>query len=104
MFAFLENVNLAYVHTIASVAGIFLAAYCAQLFGRGVFGDSVLDVGRSMRRFSTVCFGVACAWSVIYQENHNWQPWPPDLVIILSVNLYLISIIIAAAKVNRAFG
>jgi hypothetical protein len=104
MFAFLEAINLTVLHTTASLAGIFLAAYCAQLFGRGVFGDSVLDVGRSMRRYSTIMFGFSCAWSVIYQENHNWQPWPPDLLIVLSIDLYFVSIIVAAAKAKRAFG
>jgi hypothetical protein len=104
MTTFLESINLVWLHTTASIAGIFLAAYCAQLFGREVFGSGSFDVGRGMRRYATIMFGFSCAWSVVYQEHYNWQPWPPDLLIILSVNLYFVSIIVAAAKANRAFG
>jgi hypothetical protein len=81
-----------------------LAAYCAALFGREVFGPESNTFGRSLRRGSTILFGVACCASVVYGTDHHWVPWPPDIFVMISTDLYLVSVIIAAARQNRAFG
>ena len=99
-----DNVDLVFVHQAACFAGIFLSLWCMQLFGRDVFEEQSCPSARFLRRFAMVVLGIAFCWSIAYTIDRHWQPWPSDVLATIGIDLYLVSIIIAAANRQRAMG
>ena len=99
-----ENINLVPYHNALCLMGSFLAVWCAQLFGREVFGPESCWTSRTLRWVSMLVIALAFLWSLSYAQDKHWQPWPPDLFTIIGINLYLVSTIIAAANHRRALG
>ena len=80
----LEGVDLTSIHTIFSLIGALLAAYTMQL-------TSHLDIGdpwilRWLRRGMLAGLSLAMLWTVSYSATKQWQPWPPDLAVIIAIS------------------
>ena len=101
---FFDTMDLVPYHNALCFLGVFLAVYNAQLFGRDVFNMEYCRVARDLRRFSMLLLALGFLWALSYSSYHKWQPWPPDILIIVAVNAYLVSTIIAAASKQRILG
>lgn len=103
MNQFLDTINFNPYFFFAAILGIFLSVYCAQLFGRNVF--EVSPLAGNMRRLAVLLFGLSCCWSLGYlMEHKNWEVWPPDLLVIIAVDIYLTSILVSAHDKRRVLG
>jgi cell division protein FtsW (lipid II flippase) len=81
--------DLTRVHIVLALFGGLLAIYVANLtsFERDDVGEpTFLQWSRRVGYFVTA---ISLFWSVIYMDNHQWQPWPPMLLLIFGVVVML---------------
>ena len=83
------HINLTFVHTIACFFGAGLCVYVMQMNGHvdRMLGYSKLAANLS--RLSLVLLAVCLMWASAYPSATGWQPWLPDVVIILVVDFGL---------------
>lgn len=93
---FFEQIDLRSIHWIASFIGVFLCIYAMQMWSTGLIGDIEKCVSvNGLRRAALWVLALAFLWSLGYADLHStWQPWPPDLLVILAVDLFLTATII----------
>ena len=101
---FFEGFDLSSAHALACVFGLFVSVWVSQLWSREAFGGETCWSVRNLRRLSLILFAMALCWSLAYEDARHWQPSPPDLLIIIAVDLYLLATILSAAVKKRAFG
>lgn len=82
---FLEGLDLTTVHTILTIAGMFLAVYVMQLTSHVNEDHNDPLVLRWGRRASLASVALALLWSLSYSQTKGWQPWPPELALVVSV-------------------
>lgn len=91
-----DGLNLRAMHMVAGVAGALLAVYAMQMWSRGWIGgiETCLTI-EGLRRVALGLVGLSCLWSVMYAYHRPaWQPWPPDLVLMVAVDVFLLVTII----------
>jgi cell division protein FtsW (lipid II flippase) len=84
-----DAADLMRAHIALALVGGLLAIYVANLtsFERDDHGEpAFLQWSRRVGYFVTA---IALFWSVIYMDNHRWQPWPPMLLLMLGVVVML---------------
>lgn len=86
---FLEGLDLTTLHTILTIAGMFLAVYVMQLTSHVNEDHADPPTVRWFNRASLAGIGLALLWSLSYSQTKNWQPWPPEIALILAVIIML---------------
>lgn len=57
---------------------------------------------RNMRRNTIFLEMLMLCWAVVYGFDHGWQPWPPFVAVLFSLNLSTVSrIFIIRQDINR---
>lgn len=102
-FAFisiLDGVNLTMVHFVACLLGALMALYVAKLWSRSMIPAMTPDcwLARHVGNFALFVLSLAMLWSLAYSTTKGWQPWPPDLFVLLSIDVFLLATIILANK------
>jgi hypothetical protein len=87
---FFEQVNLIPIHATACMAGCFLSLAVMQISGHHdqEFGDS--RCVSYLRRFSLCSLGLTLLWAASYSATKGWQPWLPDVAVIITIDIFLI--------------
>ena len=98
----LEGIDLTGLHTTLTVAGAILAVYVMQL--THYEAEDVADpwIVRRFNRVTLMMIALAMLWSALYSISHQWQPWPPELALIFSIDLALLIRMVAIwARIRR---
>jgi len=98
----LESSDLTTLHTILTIAGMFLAVYVMQLtsYVNEDHRDSVTL--RWGRRASLMFIALAFLWSLSYSQTKGWQPWPPEVALILAIiTMMAVRAIAIHARIRR---
>src|SRR5690349_588905 len=86
----IEHLDLTSLHTLACFIGVPLCLYVMQVNGQV---DRLLGYSKfasQMTRFSMALIGISLMWAAAYPSSKGgWQPWPPDVLIILAIDLAL---------------
>lgn len=80
----LESVDLTSVHTFLTIAGMLLALFVMQQTGHGNEDRDDPPLVRWGHRVSLGSIALALLWSLSYSMTKNWQPWPPELALIMA--------------------
>lgn len=101
---FLEGIDLRGVHWIASFIGVLLCVYAMQKWSDGVIaGDDKFPWVNWTRRVALWMVALSLLWAMFYEGYHQaWQPWAPDLAIILAVDLFLGAGLVASYMRKRS--
>lgn len=85
----LESLDLSTAHTVLALFGAGLAIYVMQLTSH-VKEDAVDPVWLQWaRRFGLALIAWCLLWSVSYSTTKSWQPWPPELGLIVALIVVL---------------
>jgi hypothetical protein len=81
----LEGCDLSTAHTVLALFAAGLAVYVMQLTSH-VQEDAVDPLWLQWaRRVGLAAVALALIWSVSYSTTKMWQPWPPELALILAL-------------------
>lgn len=88
---FLERIDLRGIHWIASFVGVLLCVYAMQKWSDGIIsGDYKFPWVNWTRRVALWMVALSLLWDMFYEGYHQaWQPWAPDLAIIIAVDIFL---------------
>lgn len=85
----LESVDLSSLHTSLTIVGAMLAVYVMTLTSYEHEDAKDPTWLRWARRSVLALMAWSFLWSLSYSETKNWQPWPPELLMIVSMIGYL---------------
>lgn len=86
---FLEAADLTSVHTFLTIAGALLALFVMNQTSHLDEDKDDPFVVRWGNRISMGGIALALLWSLSYSQTKNWQPWPPELALIVGVIAWL---------------
>lgn len=81
----LEGFDLTAVHTFLTIAGMLLAVYLMQLTSSVDEDHDDPWILKWARRASLASIALALLWSLSYSQTKSWQPWPPEVALILAI-------------------
>lgn len=81
----LEGHDLSTLHTILTLLGFGLTLYVMQLTSHENEDISDPPWLRWGRRMALGLVALALLWSLSYSETKRWQPWPPEMMLVLGV-------------------
>jgi len=88
-----------------TIFGIMLVAYQMQ-YTEKFETELRLDHGpvwSQLRRLAFAGKALGMIWCVIYAHTHQWRPWPPFVLVVAAVDLYIfVQIMIMRIDVRRA--
>jgi hypothetical protein len=102
--AIFDQYDLSGIHAVFCLTGILLCLWCHQLWGRGTLGAENTNTVRRMQRVAFIMMALAMCWSLAYASVMHWQPWPSYVLLLIAVNLYMLSVLLAATTRGKAFG
>jgi hypothetical protein len=85
----LEGVDLIRAHTLLTLVGAMLAVYVMSLTSYEHEDAKDPTWLRWARRSVLAMMAWSFLWSLSYSETKNWQPWPPEILMLLSMIGYL---------------
>lgn len=92
----LESFDLLPLQTVLSITGALLAIYAMQLPSALPAGE--MSPARLMRRIGIAFVAGGMLWSVRYAFYHDWQPWPPYILILIGINVALLASVITGSS------
>lgn len=98
----LEGIDLNGIHTMLTIFGGLLAVYVMQLTHHEA--EDLVDpwIVRKFRRLSLATLSLSMLWSAYYSLSHQWQPWPPEVLLIFAIDLALVIRMVAIwARIAR---
>jgi len=101
MTGYLDAMNLVPAFIALSTVGALLCAYVAVDIGNGHIASDESQTIRNGRRIGVVILGVALLWGLDYGNDRSWQPWPPYLIMIVGLDLWLGMIVAASCQRKR---
>lgn len=95
---FFETMNLRGIHWGACFVGVVLCVYTMQAWSTGIIGSmSSNPIVGNIRRGALWLMALSFLWALGYAEHHpTWQPWPPDLMAIIAVDIFLSATLVGA--------
>lgn len=98
----LEGLDLTALHTLLTIAGMFLAVYVMQLTSHVNEDHDDTAPLRWGRRSALAGIALSMLWSLSYSLTKSWQPWPPELALILAIIVMLgVRAIAIHARIRR---
>jgi hypothetical protein len=101
---FATQYDLTLLHAVLCWAGIVMALWCHQLWGRGIINLVDCVTIRGLHRMSYVMLALSLCWSVSYAASTHWQPWPSYVLTVLAVDMYLLAQVLTSVVRGRPFG
>jgi len=98
----LEGLDLSTIHTVLCLIGALLAVYQMQLISHK-HEDLVDPIWlRWGRRFALLAVALSLTLLVLYADARQWQPWPPQIGLVLAVIMTLgVRILAIHARIRR---
>lgn len=56
---------------------------------------------RNLRRTGVLLVSLALLESLIFGYDRSWQPWPPHLMLIVGLDVWLLGVVVSAYSRNR---
>lgn len=99
----LEHCDLTFLLGVLAVIGFFLAVYVNQLTHYEAEDSSdPWWIKVVFRPLSYITLALSFLWVLSYGQAHDWQPWPPMLMMILAIDMILfIRALAIKARVRR---
>lgn len=98
----LDGVDLSGFYTVLSLAGALLAVYVMQVTRYEAEDRADPPALRNARTAGLAILSLSLLWSLTFSETRQWQPWPPALIMLASVDaLLVIKIIAIRARIRR---
>ena len=98
----LEGLDLSTLHTVLCLVGALLAVYQMQLISHeheDHVDPKFLQWGR---RISLMLLAISLLGLVLYADARQWQPWPPQIGLVLAVIAMLgVRILAIHARIRR---
>ena len=54
-----------------------------------------------IRRMFIMCIALSLLWSLTFAYDKSWEPWPPYVAIVLSIDMYLLLSIVSSILRRR---
>lgn len=86
--SYLDTLDLQAIYVLLSIAGVLLSTHLMQLAWHNP--DEGGLALRLARRGNLATIALAMLWSLSYATDRHWQPWPPALLITLSVDVMMV--------------
>lgn len=86
----LERFDLSAPFGIAVFAGAILAVFLAQISWERELNYGDPSWLRNIRRAGLLLQALSFIWALQYGFEHQWQPWPPFLLIVAVLDLNMI--------------
>jgi cell division protein FtsW (lipid II flippase) len=93
----LERLDLTTLHTVLTLVGALMALYVMQLTSHEREDDVDPSWLRWVRRGGLGAIALALLWSLNYSETKSWQPWPPEIALIIAI---ILTLIVRAAAIH----
>lgn len=100
----MKNPDLPTIYLLLSIAGCLLAVYWSFTLSHDPSSRFVAWPVLFARRACLLSMGFGMLMSVSYAWDRGWEPWPPYIFIIGSLDLYLLVSIITAHIRNKICG
>lgn len=99
----LDTADLVSLHFIACAMGVLLCLFVMQAIATEVIKfENECAISYATRRAALGLVALSMVWAMSYAARTGWQPWPPDLAIIASVDLLLATSLILAYRKRQA--
>jgi hypothetical protein len=86
---FLEGIDLSGFHSLICIFGALLAVYVMQLTHHEEEDAADPWIIRNSSRIALTMIAIALLWSVYYSLGRNWQPWPPQILLVMGIDFAL---------------
>jgi len=83
-------------------AGALACVWLMMLLTRRELYATDSTIMRQMRRGSLACIACGMLWTAKFYSETSWSPWPPCILIVLGIDVFLIISIISAHQRIRA--
>ncbi len=105
-FAFsgiLDGIDLSLVHFAATLLGALMALYVAKLWSRSMIPMITPEcwLAKHVGNVALFVLSLAMLWSLAYSTTKGWHPWPPDLFVLVAIDVFLLATIMLAVKHRR---
>jgi hypothetical protein len=90
-----EAANLTKMHSILAIVGALLSVYVMNLISYEHEDEVDPSWLRWVRRSGLMLVALAFGWTINYSFEHNWQPWPPEILLMVGVDLGLVVRVVA---------
>lgn len=89
LFSWLDRVDLTGVHIMATLVGMLLSVYAAQAMWQDPESNRDCWMIRYGRRATYPLLALSFLWALDYANVKGWTPWPPNVAIIVSIDLII---------------
>lgn len=96
--------RLGVAFVLLALLGIALSLWVMQLVFTGAVGHEQNRAVRQVRAFALGLLAFSLCWSLAYADDMRWQPWPPTVLIITAIDVFLIATVVGAFGRGRALG
>lgn len=84
----LNSADLQTIHIVLCLGGVLLSTHLMQLIWHNPEEGGLCL--RWMRRINLALVAFAMLWSLSIVVEKGWQPWPPGVLLVLSVDLMML--------------
>mgnify|MGYP001178221290 CR=1 FL=1 len=98
----LEGIDFSTIHTVLCLIGALLAVYQMQLVSHEHEDRADPTLIRWGRRIALMTIAISLLLLVLYADARQWQPWPPQIALVLAVIVMLgIRVLAIHARIQR---
>lgn len=102
---YLDACNLTAIHSIASLFGVLMCLYVAQITSHFQEDKSDPWLLQQATRIALFVLALTFLWQFMYSYNTGWQPWPPAIAMNIAIDFALVvrAFAVKLAQKRRAF-
>lgn len=94
-----EILNILYLGLV--LTGATLMVWLMMLISNGQFINTEPNWMKETRRVALTVSALGLLWGAKYCFEKNWTPWPPDIVLLIGIDLYFGMAIASAYRHSR---
>lgn len=93
-----EHMDLRLAHIALCLSGVLLSTYLMQLIWHNPEEGGMLL--RWARRINLALVALAMLWSLSIADQRGWQPWPAEVLLLLSVDVMMLIRVIVVHRMR----
>lgn len=86
----LNGIDLSAVHGVLTFIGLFATVYVMQLSHLSIAAQQPQWL-QILSRVGLVFLAWGMLWSLSFSFQKDWEPWPPQLLVYLAVDIIMVS-------------